>query len=718
MFTRRVLPVLIASTLTTPLISTNTYSAAADLLEEVIITAQKKSQGELIQEVPIAITAFNGDQLDALQVNDLQDLTFSIPNVSLDDIGTTRGTANFTIRGLGINSSIPSIDPTVGVFVDGMYLGINSGVITDIFDLEGIEVLRGPQGLLFGRNVTGGAVLIKSQRPTQEFQAKFKTSVETGLDTTVAGTVSGSLIDDVLSARVTAYHRNDEGWHENDFNDNDDFGENRTRVLKAAFLYTPTEDLEFLLRYEYGEADGDGPAGQDRGTFSRDSFDFSIDEEGFARQRWDQVILETNWNISENGTLTNIAGYREYRISSLGDIDASPFFVFHSPALLDQRQFSNELRYAFSTDAYDLTVGAYYFTQNFDYFEQRLLPVLPGPFQDLTGGGRQDQNTVGVFAQGDIKLSDDLSLILGLRYTREEKDADVATILLNTCDLSAESCAAFNFSDDESWTNVTPKVGINWNVRDNFLVYGFWTKGFRSGGFNVRSTEVFLSPGPFDEEEQDTFEIGFKSDWSDKRIRLNGSVFFNEIKDLQREINTPGTLGVSQFITNSADATIVGIETELQYLATENFLISASFAYTDGEYDDVTFDLNSDGVVNSADEDLDIPRLTRFTSNVSATYDIDLGDIGALSTRVSFSHRDPSAYTDNNLGTLNGVDIFDAGITYNSPDQKVSVSVYGKNLTDKATAGGDTQLPAAFPSSTFSPLNEGRVYGVSFTYAL
>ena len=131
--------------------------ASQTILEEVLVTAQKKSSAEEIQDTPLAITAYGADQLDALKVRDLKSLSYSMPNVALEDVGTTKGVANFSIRGLGINSSIPSIDPTVGVFVDGMYLGINSGVVFDMFDLAGIEVLRGPQGVLFGRNVTGGA---------------------------------------------------------------------------------------------------------------------------------------------------------------------------------------------------------------------------------------------------------------------------------------------------------------------------------------------------------------------------------------------------------------------------------------------------------------------------------------------------------------------------------------------------------------------------------
>ena len=188
------------------------------LLETIVVTATKKANAENVQEVPIAITAYGEAQLDALKVRDLQSLTYSVPNVSFDDAGTTRGVANFSIRGLGINSTIPSIDPTVGVFVDGMYLGIAAGVVFDIFDLESIEVLRGPQGILFGRNVTGGAVLLNTKKPSDEFNINFKSSAESGLRGTggnyyAMGSVSGP-ITETLSAKIAAYYNKDDGWHE------------------------------------------------------------------------------------------------------------------------------------------------------------------------------------------------------------------------------------------------------------------------------------------------------------------------------------------------------------------------------------------------------------------------------------------------------------------------------------------------------------------------
>lgn len=174
------------------------------LLEEVVTTATKKADGISVQDVPLAVTAFDEAQIDAMHMRDVKNLAFSIPNVQLDDVGTFKGVANFSIRGLGINSSIPGIDPTVGMFVDGMYYGLNMGVVMDTFDLAGAEVLRGPQGLLFGRNVTGGAVLLRTTLPGDEFSMNSKFAVESGLNYIASTVISGPL-SDKIGGKIALY---------------------------------------------------------------------------------------------------------------------------------------------------------------------------------------------------------------------------------------------------------------------------------------------------------------------------------------------------------------------------------------------------------------------------------------------------------------------------------------------------------------------------------
>ncbi|MBB3063388.1 TonB-dependent receptor [Microbulbifer rhizosphaerae] len=709
--------------------------SVSTIMEEVEVTARKRARAEKLQEVPVAATAYSGEQLEALQTKDLESLAFKMPNVQLDDIGTTRNTANFTIRGLGVNSSIPSIDPTVGVFVDGMYMGINTGVIMDLFDLEGIEVLRGPQGLLFGRNVTGGAVLVKTAKPSDEFSSKFKVSTTDSLDTIVAGSVNGSISESV-NGRLTAYYNDDQGWFENLASDNDEFGASQTWLVRPAFSFDLGEGTELLVRLERGESDADGVPGQNRGELapliaasvgvtgwdnSDDSFELAIDEEGYSDAEWSQVIAEFNRDVAfGNGTVTNILGWREFYGDGIGDIDSLPIFAFHAATVIDQNQISNELRYSGRFGATALTTGVYWFSQELEYYENRMLPLSAPGGLDWTGGGVQDHEALGAFAQADIDLGDAWVLTLGGRYSTEEKDAKIATIPANLCTID-DGCVAYDFEDSESWSAFTPKVGLQWNLSDNTQLYGFWTKGFRSGGYNMRNTSLVYQPLPTDQEEQTSFEIGAKSEWWGGRLRANMALFHNTIDDMQRELNLQDPIvGVVQLIRNTADATIRGAELEFMAALSDTLLFTANLGYVDGDYDDVWFDISGDGVVDDTDLGLDIPRLAPWTYGVGLVHDLALGSAGTLTSRINFNHRDASPYTDNNLGMLSEVDMLDFSIGYSPNGSGYHLALFGKNMLDEVSEGNDTQLPVTLggAGATFTPLNKGRIVGVELTYDL
>ncbi|WP_372780359.1 TonB-dependent receptor [Litorivivens sp.] len=710
--------------------SAQAQRASQTLLEEVLVTAQKKSSAQEVQDTSIAITAYGGDQLEALKVRDLKGLSYSMPNVALEDVGTTKGTANFAIRGLGVNSSIPSIDPTVGVFVDGMYLGINGGVVFDMFDLEGIEVLRGPQGVLFGRNVTGGAVLVRTKLPGEEFAGSAKFAVETGLNRYYSASVSGPMTDK-LKAKLSVYLNEDEGWHDNEFGD-DSHGDARTRLIRPVFVIDLDEYSDLILRFERGDAEGDGPAGQNRGRFDRDDFKFSINETGYFDNYWNQGIVEYTRDVDFlEGRITNIAGWRAYNSEGVSDIDASPSTLFHAGFETQQEQVSNEFRFNGRIgQKIDLTTGLYYFDQEVKYQENRQVTAgAPGVFAYFYGGGIQDHDTWGVFASVDYLMSESLTFTAGWRFSQESKEAKIRTLQATVvgpnmrpdtipagqCDVIGGNCA-FDFKDDKSWSNITPKVGVTWTPNDQMQVYSFLTKGFRSGGYNLRNTDPSFSPGPFDEETQNSFEVGVKYDTPDNRGRLNVATFYNQIKDMQREVNLPsGGSGVVQIIRNTADAEIMGIELEGRYAVLPNLIVNLSVGYVEGEYREVKFDLNGDKVVNGQDGELDLPRLAPLTGSLGIIYDQNVGDFGFVTAQVSYSHRDEAAYTDNNRGTLNDANMVDATLSLSPNSEDWTVSLYGKNLRDEVTEGGDTQLPfGALGVTSFSPLNKGRVVGAEF----
>ncbi len=715
--------------------------AAGALLEEITVTARKRE--EALQSVPVSVSAFSGEQLEALKIRDLQDLSIAMPNVSLDDIATFRSTANFSIRGLGINSSIPSIDPTVGVFVDGVYMGQNLGLVIDMFDIESIEVLRGPQGTLFGRNVTGGAVLINTKRPGEELELSIRAALDGnpsgdgGMTQYLMGSIGGPM-SDTFGARLSVYYSDDEGYWTNQF-DGSDHGAAETTIIRPVFNWTPTDSLEFMFRWEHLESEGDGPASQSHtnglgvdGTpvnFDRESFDFSIDEPGFYEFENDLVTLQVDWDVAfGNGTVTNIFGWKDYVSTAKSDIDAQPTWMFHAPAWSNQEQLSNELRYAGEFGDTFLTTGIFWFTQEINYHERReLLGVATGglaPALTQDGGGDYEVDSIAWFGEIDYAINDQWNLVAGLRFTDETKKADIASLVFNVnspCNVVFGTCA-FDFSDEEDWQAWSGKLGFTYDG-DIGLLYGTYSRSQRAGGYNLRNTAadtVNLGPGPFDEETVDNIEFGIKTDIAE-RGRFNAAVFFTMVGDQQREVNLSDPVtGVVQVIKNTADTDIFGFEFDTVFPVGDATVLTASLGYIDAEYQEIFFDLTGDGVINEADLALQLPRAPELTYALGVTHDLDFTNGSALSLRANYAYVDDAFYTDNNLGILNDRSNLTAGVDWFSPTGTWVVSLYGRNLLDDVGHGGDTQLPTTLGGvplgGTFSPLTRGRVAGIEVTF--
>lgn len=740
-------------------------SAIDALTDEIVVTATKKSDAENVQDVPIAVTAFNGDTLEVLKVRSLESLTFSAPNVSLDDIGTTRGTANFSIRGLGVNSSIPSIDPTVGVFVDGVYLGLNSGVVFDLFDLDSVEVLRGPQGILFGRNTTGGAVLINTGNPTDEFEYKARVAVESpldddrgGINSFIQGTVSGPIIEGRLNGKLGGYFNGDSGYF-NNLATGDNHGEAQTWIGRGALEFLPSDNVTILAKGEYFTSEGDGPSAQNRGLYDREGFDFAVDNEGFYDTTAYTGSIKLDWDVAlGDGTITNIFGYRDFSSATDSDIDATSLFLFHSTTELEQDQISNELRYTGTFGRAEVTTGLFYFDQSVAYTEVRDLP----PLSPLTfyGGGAQDHTVLGIFGAVDFSVTDQFILNLGLRYSDEEKDAAITYVRPRPmCSVVDGTCPTTGvnpfipienngFTDSDSWSNFSPRVGFQYFPNDNTQFYGSWSRGYRSGGYNFRITapaafEAIFPPGTpraFDEEQVDSFELGAKLESDDRRWQLNAAIFETGIQDMQRELNlSDPTAGVLQTIINTADATIRGFEVDGRFRLVDSVLLTGNLGVIHADYDEVLFDISSDGNVDLADLELALPRVPDLTYGFGIIHEADLGDAGALTSRLDFQYRDEFAYTDNNFGWVQSANMLNGNIAWDTPMDGVTLSFYARNLLDEVQVGGDTQLPfggavaplvpgatnrstgvnvpfGANPAiGTFSPLKKGRLFGLELT---
>jgi len=710
--------------------------AAGALLEEIVTTARKKSDAEAVQDVPLAVTAFGATQIDALFVKKIDDLSYLMPNVQLEAVGTFPGVQNFSIRGQGINSSIPSVDPTVGVFVDGIYMGTTYGVVIDTFDLESVEVLRGPQGLLFGRNVTGGAVVLRNAKPTGEFGARMRVGATDVDQFNVAAAIEGALIPDRLAAKVVAYYSDDQGYYDNinqqpslypqtgpfpvapapyptqsfyinDASTRSQVGEMTTKLIRPSIVFTPNDTADISLSVEYGQSTGDGAiwtsvTQQRAGTLPE--YATSADELGFTDMEWTQSVLEVNVGEVGNGTLTNILGYRRVKAASATDVDGTYFPLFTVPGNTDQSQISNEFRWSGNfADNWEATLGLYYFDQSVGYREGRYIQAA------ITRalGGDMDAKNVGIFWTNYFQLSDTLNLNVGVRYTDEKKSAQIISGVGGGCpDVVTYNCTFDSLSGD--WSNTTPKVGFQWTFSETAHLYGFWSKGFRSGGFNFRNAKPnVIPPGPTNEEENNTFEFGVKSEFADGRMRLNVAVFQNDIEGMQRELNIgdPDVV-VLQGTINAGDVTIKGIEVDFVGLITDSFSVNASYGWQDGEYDSVN-------PAFAAFLGPDLPRLAPTNYSLGLSYDLDLSSAGMINLATDYSWREGHPYNDSNTELFEDQKRWNAAVNWFMPNENWQVSLYGKNLNDQPSWGNLTSISGIY---TAGPMKQGRTLGLEVNY--
>lgn len=666
-------------------------SALEKSLDDIVVTAQKKGVAERAQDVPIALSAFSKDALAATHVADLTDIAKLAPNVRLQSTGSIKGFGTFYIRGAGVTGSIPSNDPAVGTFINGMPLGISTGALTELYDLASVEVLRGPQGTLFGRNVTGGAILLTTARPTDSLHADLRVGGGTSDQWVVSGAVGSTTDNGVFGAKMDFLQRHLGGYF-HDVGTGRRVGESDVSLIRPTIVLKPTPSLNIAVMGEIGRESGDGaissnffvPGSLISKTYTPPpgKFDVELNTPGNSDLTWKHVVANADWKIGP-GTITSITGLREVKHDHITDYDGSPVDYLTFGTHVKQHQFFQELRFAgkpFGTDAINITAGGNYMNQYYLYGEQRF------NFKSALQGSI-DHQQYGAFAQTEITLPLDLTLIGGLRYTYEKKAAVISK--LGSCSLDLSTCNV-DFRGSKSWHNLSPKFGLNWKPDKDLLVYGSFTRGFRSGGYNVRTSGAGSSPGPYDQETVDAYEVGLKSELFDRRIRLNLAGFLNKAKGLQEIVIVDG---LNQTIVNAATATIKGAEADVTVVVAKGLLLTGTAGYLHPKYD--RFDYLPNGV------NLTPPQSPKWTTSASINYETALGSLGKISLRGAYSYV-ASRYADvANLAPLKSYSVLDASATLDLNDH-VSVSIYGKNLANKAYVIF-AQVNAAYGNNFLAP---------------
>ena len=728
-------------------------SKSSALIEEVITTARKKEENQ--QVVPISISTVSSDQIEVLKIRDLTEIA-SIPNVSLDEVGTANHVPNFQIRGLGHNSSIASIESPVAMINDGVYIG--NGIVTDGFDIDSIQVLRGPQGTVMGKNSIGGAVLVNSKNPGDEWESKLRLAYDgfgsPGGMSSYVQYATGGPISDNLKVRGVVHINDNDGWHKNMFN-NSNHGAIESTMFRGTVVYEPSETMNINIKYTSQETDGDGPSAQCFQLFEggpsclgmdrdRNSFDLSIDEPGFLKDNSDSLVVKVEKDVAfGDGLITYIYGDSEYTADSIGDIDGTMAFIFHAPNKIKDALSSHELRFNGSFENFDLLAGYSINDRDLIFHEMRILPSTLPSGSEWNGGGDLTAETSAFFITAEIPLSEKLTLDVGVRKTDEDKSVSIASLSAGVAFLAQgapsnvyllmgrdpsviqspnqASCQIFSggcirdFVDNDSWSSTSPRIGLTYIDDNDTTYYGYRAVAYRSGGYNMRNTAILVltpekGPGPFDQEEVTTTEFGIKKSLGTKG-RVNFAYFSSDLTDMQRTLNEAGPAGPVQYIKNTGDASMSGLELDMVYMIQDDLVLNLNVGTLNAKYDDVVYDISGDGVIDYKEYELELPRAADLTYSIGLSKDFNVGNWSANS-RVSYSYRDPVAYDDGNLGIIDEQKILDLGVDFYSPSENMSIGVYGKNMNESVKHGNIS--PVSWGS--FAPVMIGKVVGVELVY--
>lgn len=547
---------------------------------EIIVTARRRS--ESLQNTPVAITAISPAQLESKGTLDIGDLQGTAPNLLITQQPTGSSAANISIRGIAFADVEKSFDPAVGIYVDDVYIGTSTGQYLDFFDIESIEVLRGPQGTLFGRNTIAGVINIQRTKPTMEFGGKFEASIASYGTIGLKGVLNVPLIEGKLGVKFFQFHTETDGYMK-DAETGDLRGAGNSENFGAAIRFMPTSDLDMILTLEKQDQNfkpafgsilipGDAfcglvPPGACGGNLTDDIYTSygNFDNRGFYKAK--AATLDVEWDTGPVA-ITSVTSYRESKERVVFDIGTAGFFVANRPQTYDQ--FSQELRFAGDLfSGFDYVAGLYYFESDYELDQRTFVGGAPAGGIGVIGKSK----SYAGFLDFNWEIFDGVRLSGGGRYTKDKKRYQFPLITDDT-------------TYSESWSKFTPKVTIDWQPNRDIMVYGTWSRGYRSGGFSGRAGTVFSASTPYDPETVDSYELGAKTAWLDGAMTFNVAGFYTDYKDIQQSsvITADNAQGNETIVVNAAGAKIKGIEADLAIEPTDGLNLRAALGYTDSKF--------------------------------------------------------------------------------------------------------------------------------------
>jgi iron complex outermembrane receptor protein len=757
--------------------STQVAQATTDQggIGDIIVTAQKRAEN--LQDVPISIAAVGGEKVADLHAVTLQGLQGSVPNVEIGNFSNTPQTAVFTIRGIGVIEPDPYAGNTVGIVVDGVPQYFSMGALVDLYDVDRIEILRGPQGTLFGANTTGGVVNVVNHEPENEFGGRVDLSYGNYDHLTVGGVLNTPIGKD-LAARFVVSHDQRDGWVTNVVNGKD-MGKRDVTIFRGALKYAPSPDFDATLSGEYDRARNGAPivvagdlpgeaefvppgfrnmyvspclppgsrckapdrylSAQDPGA--PDPATGAIVDPIQDRSDMDTYRASLTINVRDTaiGDITSITGYKHFKLFEYTDQDGTPVFLDDTRRRTKGWQFSQELRTSVDlNDSINVLIGAFYLKTHYDHEQDLRINFaggvtynpdgtvtygLPGLFQRNLQD--QDNWSISGFAQTYIDLTDRLRVQAGIRYTHEKTQMLASTLTT----LSTSGVTTFDGTSPDgtpnamigdvapplgvkSWNNVGWKLGLDYRATDDVLLYGYWARGFKSGGFTGR-IGIPQDIGPYDPEKVDTFELGFKADFLNRRLRTNVAAFYTNYRDMQLAqiyfLGSGTDLVQGNTILNAASSRIKGVEAEVTAAPVDGLTLNASVAYLSAKYHDFNF-TEPNGTITSL-KGQRLQNAPKWTASAGFNYEFPIGSMkGRIGAAYNYtSEKLLTSIKDVPRARVQPQHLVNANADLMINDN-ITIGVYGTNLFDERYINSVFDSPGTLGLVNYAP---PRQYGIS-----
>jgi len=710
----------------------------AQRLEEITVTARKVSEN--LQETPIAITVLSGSDLEDRQIFSTNVLDQVVPNLQFGDNAALAGnnhSSQVFIRGIGQTDPTSTVDPGVGLYIDDVYMGSAIGGTMELRDIDNVQVLRGPQGTLFGRNTIGGAILISSKDPGDEFGGTVRAAVGNdslydafvALDTPISGAVK---------ARFSLGMRKQDGYVTRP--DGTDLGDTNTFTGTMKWLFTPSEKFTARLAFDYTKADENGSplvfaaineaatfprvASQDAGcpgvVFPTSGPVPMLDDPRCANdlqgagpyrnngnlplQSWLEnwgTSLNMKFTLSESLELKSITAYREIKWKGARDADNTPLTILNTIYDVSGDQFSQELQLTYNTEPLVGVFGLYYFEQtSHDIATVDLNPPPPGVQHD-SDNNDVDNESWAAFTQWTYNFTDKFAATVGGRYTEDKKGSYPDQFDYATPNVKQVPVQWYR----DTFTSFTPSASLSFKWNDEAMTYLSYSEGFKGGGWNSHFNSV-LTPQQqaalqaFDPEEAQTIELGTKLELADRSVRLNLAVFTSDYKDMQLTYRGPAPNGVAPFITNAGKTSIDGAEAELTWAPTVALLLEASAGYLDASIDDLSnipFAVLPPGLL----EGNVLPFAPEWTAHFGASYTAHAGSLEFV-PRVDVSYQAETFFDATNTPEIaQGDDVTRVN---------VSLQLRGNESKWKFIAGVNNATDETYPVAGNSSLSTGSGY--------